>query len=335
MGPGSPAVEGGGGPVRVDPDFARDVLADLYAYRRKRTAVAWLLWALFGWAGGHRFYVERPGTGLLMLFTGGGGAVWWIADAFLLNGMVRAHNAEQERRQREGQPPLELAFMPPLADDVLRQPPPWTREWEQRGAPRAAIRLAGDVLVLLIAGSALGGLAGARGGEEAVFAAVAVITVTVLGGKVGWLDRFPLVRGLIRWSHRVRLFYYYNRPGTPIGLLFRGFIGIMLAPFRRRDRAEAMLYIRMGAVFTMIFLALDVAEDVGGPLLEIGLAALAPQRLIALWLQEAFMTFVLIYVFVTPIGAVLTLHLLTRRTHTVPRVLGGVALVAMASALFG
>jgi hypothetical protein len=335
MGLGSPAVEAGAGPVRVDPDFARDVLADLYAYRRKRKAVAWLLWALFGWAGGHRFYVERPGTGLLMLLTGGGGAVWWIVDAFLLSGMVRAHNGAQERRQREGQPPLELAFMPPLANDVLRQPPPWTREWEQRSAPRAAIRLVGDILVLLIAGSALGRLAGARGGEEAVFAAVAVITVTVLGGKVGWLDRVPLVRGLIRWSHRVRLFYYYNRPGTPLGLLFRGFIGIILAPFRRRDRAEAMLYIRMGAVFTMIFLALDVAEDVGAPLVEMGLAALAPHRLIALWLQEAFMTFVLIYAFVTPIGAVLTLHLLTRRTHTVPRVLGGVALVAMASALFG
>jgi hypothetical protein len=321
---------------RVDADFARAVLADLYAYRRKRKWVAWTLWALFGWAGGHRFYLERPGTGVLMLLTGGGALLWWVVDAFLLNGMLRGHDAEQARREREGLPPLELAFMPPLAVDVLREPPPWTVEWAQRTRGRAAVRLIGDVLVLLIAGRILGSLAGARGGEEAVFAAAAVIVVTVLGGKVGRLDEIPLARGLILWSHRIRLFYYYNRPGSPPGLLFRGFLGLILAPFRRRDRAEAMLYIRMGAVFTLIFLTLDVVEDVGGPLIfDMGLAALAPHRLVGLWMREAFMTFVLIYAFVTPIGAVLTLHLLTQRTHTLPRILGGIALLAIGRGLLG
>lgn len=330
-----PAAGPGAAPesFMVDPDFARDVLRDLYAYRHKRKVVAWVLWAIFGWAGGHRFYLERPGTGLLMLLTGGGGLIWWVVDAFLLNGMLRAHDAEQNRRQREGLPPLELAFMPPLAVDVLREPPPWTVEWRRRGRIRNGIRLAGDVLVLLIAGTILGSLAGARGGEEAIFAAVAVIAVTLLGGHVGRLDRIPLARGLILWSHRLRLFYYYNRPGSPLGLLFRAVIGIILAPFRRRERAEARLYIEIGAVFTLIFLALDVVEDVGGPLLDIGLAAIAPTRLLGLWMQEVFMTFVLIYAFVTPIGAVLTHNLLTRRTHTVPRVLGGFALVAMALSL--
>jgi hypothetical protein len=347
-GPGSGTAEAGGGAgagaggervggergQRVDPDFAREVLQDLYAYRRKRKAVAWLLWALFGWAGGHRFYLERPGTGVLMLLTGGGALVWWVVDGFLLRGMLRARDEEQDRRRREGLPPLELAFMPPLAADVLREPPPWTVEWEQRSRARRNLRLAGDILVLLIVGNILGSLAGARGGEEAVFAGVAVIAVTLLGGHVGRLDRVPLARGLIRWSHRLRLFYYYNRPGSPPALLVRPLVGILLTPFRKRERAEARLYIEIGAVFTLIFLTLDVLEDVAAPLSEIGLAALAPPRLLALWMQEAFMTFLLIYAFVTPIGAVLTHNLLTRPTHTVPRVLGAVALFALARGLF-
>ncbi|NIP82074.1 MAG: hypothetical protein GWM90_23780, partial [Gemmatimonadetes bacterium] len=53
---------------------------------------------------------------------------------------------------------------------------------------------------------------------------------------------------------------------------------------------------------------------------------LAPTRLLGVWIREAFMTFFVIYAFAAPIGAVLTLYLLTRRTHTVPRLLGGLAL---------
>jgi hypothetical protein len=334
LGGREPRAGSGAGPARVDPDFAREVLQDLYAYRRKRKAVAWLLWAVFGWAGGHRFYLERIGTGVAMLFTGGGALIWWVVDGFLLNGMLAAHGAEQDRRRRDGLPPLELAFMPPLAVDVLREPPPWILEWAQRGRVRAGLRLVGDILVIFLAGIILGSLAGARGGEEAIFAAAAVIGITLLGGHAGWLDRVPVARGLIRWSHRLRLFYYYNRPGSPPALLFRPLIGILLAPFRRRDRAEARLYIEIGAVFTVAFLALDMVEDVGAPLFDIGLAAIAPPRLLGLWIREAFMTFLLIYAFVTPIGAVLTLHLLTRPTHTMPRVLGAFALFAIALGLF-
>jgi hypothetical protein len=327
------AGEGGAGPLRMDPDFARDVLGELYAYRRKNRFVAWGLWALFGWAGGHRFYLERTATGLAMLLTGGGALVWWVVDGFLLKGMLRAHDAEQERRRRDGLPPLELAFMPPLAVDVLREPPPWIALWRERGRARAGFRLFGDILVILVAGSILGALADGPGGEEAIVAAVAIIIVTLMGGNVGGLGRVPVARGLIRWSHRIRLFYYYNRPGRPPALLFRSLIGILLAPFRRRERAEARLYIELGAVFTLIFLVINVAQDVGGPYFDMGMAALAPPRLVGLWLREAIMTFVLIYCFVTPIGAVLNLHLLTQRTHTMPRLLGAFALVVIGLAV--
>lgn len=315
----------------IEPDFARDILADLYTYRRKRRALAWLLWVPLGWMGAHRFYLERPITGLLMLITGGGALVWWIVDAFRLGRMVDEHNAEQRRREAEGLPPIELAFMPPLADDALREPPPWSLKWQTRGRAWRGLRLAGDLLVLLIAGTALGSLAGQDGGLEAIFAVVALVLVTMLAGRTGWVDRIPGAHALVRWSHRLRLFYYFNRPGTPPGLLLRPATGVLLAAFRRRERAEARLYLEVGAVFTAFFLILDLAEEVAGPLLRSGLGAVSPLRLAGLWIQESFMTFLITYSFATPIGAVLTLYLLTRRTHTVPRLLGALTLFFIAA----
>ncbi|MFO7893643.1 MAG: TM2 domain-containing protein [Longimicrobiales bacterium] len=315
----------------MDADFAQEVLEDLYAYRRKNLSVARVLWLLFGWAGGHRFYLERPGTGILMLLTGGGFLVWWILDARALPRMVRYHNVQQQRRQRDGRPPLELSFMPPLADDVLREPPAWTVKWHARGRARRAIRFVGDVLVLMVAGAALGGLTGTDGGPEGVFAITALIAVTLLGGTGGWLDRVPLAGAFVRWSHRLRLFYYYNRPGSPPALLVRGLTGLVVAPFRRKVREEARLYLEVGAVFALGFVAIDIVENIGAPLVGgTGLAALAPTHLLGVWIQEVFMTFLVIYAFAAPIGAVLTLYLLTRRTHTVPRLLGALALLFIA-----
>jgi hypothetical protein len=314
----------------VDPDFAQDVLRELYAYRRKRRLVAWLLWVTLGWAGAHRFYLERPATGLLMIFTAGGVLIWWIADAWFVGRMVDGYNAEQERRQREGLPPIALAFMPPLAEDVLREPPPWTVKWHARGRFVRALRFAGYVLVLLIVGSALGALIGMDGGIEATVAVITLVAVIMLGGHAAGLNHVPVARGLLRWSHRLRLFYYYNRPGSPLGLLVRPAVGLILAPFRRRQRAEARLYLEMGAVFTLIFMALDLVEDVAAPMADIGLAALAPTHLVGVWVEEALTTFIVTYAFATPIGAILTLYLLTRATHTLPRLLGAFVLFCIA-----
>lgn len=140
----------------MDPDFAHDVLGDLYAYRQKRRLLAWLFWATLGWLGAHRFYLERTGTGLLQLVTGGGFLIWWVADAWQIGAMVDAHDEEQERRRRAGEPPLELSFMPPRAVDVANEPPQWTLRWAERGRGWRGMRLAGDVIVLVIAGVALG-----------------------------------------------------------------------------------------------------------------------------------------------------------------------------------
>ncbi len=50
----------------------------------KNRLVALLLCFFLGWAGGHRFYVNKVGTGLAMLFTMGGFGIWYFVDIILI-----------------------------------------------------------------------------------------------------------------------------------------------------------------------------------------------------------------------------------------------------------
>lgn len=309
----------------VDADFAADVLADLYRYPHRKPWVAWLLWGTLGLVGGHRFYLDRPGSALLYMFTGGGFVFGWIIDAFLLHRMVSAFNSDQDERRVSGRPPRALDFMPPLSRDVLSEPPAWIAQWRNAGAARSSLRLGGDVLVLSITGMLLGAIAGPVGVYEAVVAIAVLAALTAMGGSVGRLDDVPVARELIRWNHRLRLFYYYNKPGRPLALLFRPVTAAISAPFRRRDRAEVRLYLQLGGILTALFLLIDLVEAAAAS----GLAAFTPLSLFGLWMREAIATFLVIYAFATPIGAVLTVHLLMRRTHVVPRALSAMVLVSM------
>lgn len=64
--------------------------------------VAYLLWFFTWWAGGHRWYLGRPGTAILMiiatLFFIVPGAIWALVDAFLIPGMIRdmKHDLRQQ-----------------------------------------------------------------------------------------------------------------------------------------------------------------------------------------------------------------------------------------------
>lgn len=320
---------------RTDADFSRQVLRELYAYPRKSRPVAWLLWLFVGWAGGHRFYLNREFSGLAMLFTGGGALIWWGADAFLVDRMVLSYNSDQALRKAEGRPARELDAMPPLDAVVEGGVPEWVREWRSQGTLRRWLLSAGDLLVLVVAGLGLGAMVGrTEGALEAGVAVLLLAGLTAMGSGPDWLDDVPAVRGLQRWIHKLRLFYRVNPPGSPLLLLLRPITGAITAPFQARARAEVRLYVELGAVFTALFLLVEIVPEILVP-------AVLPGREVRLgafltgWVGEVFSTFVLVYAFATPVGAVLTRHLLLDETHRAPRVLATLTLVSLALGMLG
>lgn len=56
----------------------------------KKRLYALLFCIFFGWAGLHRFYLDKVGTGFAMLFTFGGFGMWVPIDiALLLFGLLK------------------------------------------------------------------------------------------------------------------------------------------------------------------------------------------------------------------------------------------------------
>lgn len=302
------------------PDFSRAVLRDLYRYHRKRRGIALALWLATGILGGHRFYVGRTRTGLLMLFTVGGFLLWWLVDFFLLRRLVAGFNAEQARREQEGLPPLALAFMPSMDGAGLPPQPEWLERRRGRG------RVLGDLLVLFLAGSGAGSLARSNGSPEAVVTIVALASITVLGARWDALARIPGLRILDRWSHRLRLYYYVNDPGGPLRLFFRPIVGLVSAPFRRRARAEAWLYLELGLAFTLLFFGLDLIEAVRIEAWNVSI------DLVGL-LLDALLTFVSIYAFAAPVGAILTTHVLLEDSDLVVWMLAAATFLGVFSGL--
>ena len=76
----------------------------------KNMLVAYLLWWFLGWAGGHRFYLNRIGSGVTQLvlfligiitavvvvglFILGALWVWWLIDVYFTQKMVNEENAK-------------------------------------------------------------------------------------------------------------------------------------------------------------------------------------------------------------------------------------------------
>lgn len=307
--PASPAAEG------IPPE----ILDDLYEYPRKRKALAYGLWLVFGLFGAHRIYLDRIWTGAAMLLTGGGLGLWWLLDAFLVGGMVDDHNALQRSRERLGLPPVALDFMPAADVDALEERPSWDRSGH-RSSVADALAFPADALVVLLAGSALGAVSGSTGNVEGVAAVVALLVVLNFGPRLAPLHELPLVGDLLRWSYRLRLFYHYNRPGGFLSRLLRPAVGFLYAPFRRNHRNEAKLYLTLGGAFVVLFLFEDVATEVVGPMLTRGdLGGLTGSW----WLEDVLLTLVSIAAFAAPIGATLNLYLLTRRPRLTVWTLSG------------
>ena len=61
----------------------------------RSVAVGYILWALFGVLGIHRFYCGRILTGVLWFFTAGLLGIGWLVDMFLIPSMVREANLRE------------------------------------------------------------------------------------------------------------------------------------------------------------------------------------------------------------------------------------------------
>lgn len=86
----------------------------------RSVGLAYLLWAFLGGFGVHRMYVGRVGSGFgqlallivsfvaLFVYIGIIGfialSIWWIADAFLIPGMIRAYDEKLAARSARDLP---------------------------------------------------------------------------------------------------------------------------------------------------------------------------------------------------------------------------------------
>ncbi|EAQ98859.1 TM2 domain-containing protein [Congregibacter litoralis] len=299
-----------------DADFSRAVLEDLYRYPKKRAGIAWFLWATTGLIGGHRFYLDRPATALTMAFTAGGALLWWLVDAFLMRTLLESYNDDQAERERRGQPPRALAFMPPSRGAALPKHPAWIAKRQGHA------RLFGDVLVLALAGIAVGSVSTNTGNYEPIIAIVALSAITLLGARWDALATIPVLKNFDRWSHRLRLYYYVNDPGGPLTLFFKPVLGLLTAPFRKRARAEAWLYLQIGLWFTIIFTGMDLVEAVDISSQGISIHPLD-------FLADVLLTLISVYALATPIGAILTTHVLLERRDLTVWVLTCITLAAI------
>lgn len=64
--------------------------------KQKSSGATWLLWLFLGGVGGHRYYLGRTTSAIIMTVTLGCLGVWTLIDLFLLSGMIRETNENIE-----------------------------------------------------------------------------------------------------------------------------------------------------------------------------------------------------------------------------------------------
>ncbi len=283
----------------------------LFRYPNKRFRVALVLCLFTGIFGGHRFYMERVGTGILMLLTAGGLGMWWMADLVRLRHMVSHFNADQGLRRREGRPPIGL--------DFLEEP-------RQHVAPPRSGRLdlVADAAVLAFAGLVLGSSTVGLGAPEPVVVVLALIVAVNLT-SAGVESSVPVLRDLLEWERQLRAYYRRSPPGRALSLLLRPVFGLFLAPFFKRARSEVRMYLELGGVFLIGFFLVDLVTDYAPSVLGgAGLTSLP-----AVWFQDVTTAFLLIYGLSTPVGATLNKQVVHGRSPNVIRALSGLTISIM------
>jgi hypothetical protein len=282
----------------ADPDFSQAVIDELYCPKPKYFPIAFVLAVFGGLFGAHRFYLGRTLTASLMFLTAGGGMVWWIIDIFIVKRLVTAQNQQEKARHDAGEPPLNLAFLPAKNALSLAELPAWI-EWRSSRS-----RVYGSLFLLTLIGFILGVISGPTGTYEPTIIVTIFIVVSLFAARWEMAIKIPIIASLMRWIHKLRLYYYNVDPGNIWLLSFRPIFGVFYAPFSAKARAEVRLYLELGVVFSIAFFASDLLELSQHESIWTGLG---------LTLAEFVQTLIFTYLFVAPIGALLTTQILLSR----------------------
>ena len=293
----------------LQPEVKEQLIRELHTYPRKNNVIARIIWIILGIVGGHRFYLGKIGTGLVMLCTLGGGLIWWIIDGFKLHELVAAYNNEQAERERTGKPPIDMDFVPVMAAESLTSMPLWS-------APYVAKRyffweVFADVLVLAFFSFALGAFSASTGYLTGALAVGAVVVMINFADLLLPLHTYPLVNTMIHWDFRLRLFYHFNPPGRRLALYFRPLTALFYAPFKKKARTEVLLYLQIGSVF----FAFKVLGGLLGGEIWTQIWALDFDGFLGDWLSDVIIGFLAMYGFAAPVGAILMKHILLRRPN--------------------
>ncbi|GAM25498.1 hypothetical protein SAMD00019534_086730 [Acytostelium subglobosum LB1] len=93
----------------------------------KDILVAYLLWFFLGVFGVHRFYLNRPCSGVLYLFTLGVFGIGWLVDICLIPGMVEHENEHCHAHTNTvvvvGQQPAGIVAQPYQAQPMYQAQP--------------------------------------------------------------------------------------------------------------------------------------------------------------------------------------------------------------------
>ena len=297
----------------IDPDFLESVVADLYRYRTRRRGVVTVLALIAGILGAHRFYLNKPFTGLAMLLSAGGGLIWWIWDVCHLSRMVDACNAEEQRRQEAGLPPQGLGFLPPRDELKINSPPAWAHQRASKA------RTIGSAIVLLLIGFTMGAISGSTDLYEPAIILVLFIVSSLLAARWPGMANIPLLSSLNRWVHRLRLYYHTVDPGNFWALATRPLIAL-LAVWQSKAQAEVRLYLQLGVALALVFAAGDLIELAMGDSFWAGFGLLV---------AEFIQTLVYTYIFIAPAGALLTTQLLLSRRDKIVWILAALNFVGL------
>lgn len=284
--------------LSADPDFSQTVIDELYCPKPKYVPVAFALALVLGIFGAHRFYLGKTLTATLMFLSAGGGLVWWLIDVFRIRKIVAEHNRIEKARQQADLPPQNLAFLP--AKDTFRidELPAWLPKRSSRS------RVYGSLFLLTLIGFILGVISGPTGTYEPTIILLIFIVASLTTARWKVAARIPVIASLTRWVHRLRLYYYSVDPGNIWWLSLRPIYGVFYAPFNLKARAEVRLYLELGLIFSVLFFASDLIELSQYDSVAQGLG---------LTIAELVQTLIFTYLFVAPVGALLTTQILLSR----------------------